>query len=354
MEVSLDNYQKKAELTEDKKILVVAAQGSGKSTLLHSLVHQMRCFGWQLYLADPQLHTFNPDVWDQIAAHPVAGNEDDVLAIIERIRAEIENRMALFREIANGGIPPKDIDAYNAIAPEPLPRIGFLIDEANTFLGNKEVFAGVADLLRQGRKWGLHIVLAGHEWHKKDVPSQVNDMLQTRIALSVPDEFSGGVVLRSSRWGKWVMDQPSGRGILKTQGKFLATQFYLVSGEQQMEWLGSMKVPGPLTDAETAYVLYALQEQDGEFNFRKIAAAFDTLSDWQARTLAEKWERRGWLERGRDAVSSRIVSDKLIELVGFTPSNTAFDRTGAQTAQDHIGATGTAQGSHRLSHNLIS
>ncbi len=336
-----------------KNVLIGAAQGSGKSTLFHSLVHQMRCFGWQLYLADPQLHTFNPDVWDPIAAFPVAGKEDDVLAIIERIRAEIEHRMALFREIANGGIPPKDIDAYNAIATDTLSRLGFLIDEANTFLGNKEVFAGIADLLRQGRKWGLHIVLAGHEWHKKDVPSQVNDMLQTRIALSVPDEFSGGVVLRNSRWGKWVMDQPAGRGILKTQGKFLATQFYLVSEEQQMEWLSSLKVPGPLTDAETAYVLYALQEQSGEFNFRKIAAAFDTLSDWQARMLAEKWERRGWLERGRDAVSSRIVSNKLIELAGLTPKNTAFGHTGAQASQGHTGTkislTGATQGSHRLS-----
>ena len=316
-----------------KNILIGAAQGSGKSTLLHLLVHQMRYFGWQLYLADPQLHTFNPDIWDQIAAFPVAGIEDDVLTVIERIRAEIERRMALFREIAAGGIPPKDIDAYNAISPEPLPRIGFLIDEANTFLGNKEVFSGIADLLRQGRKWGLHIVLAGHEWHKKDVPSQVNDMLQTRIALSVPDEFSGSVVLRSPRWGKWVMDQPSGRGILKTQGKFLATQFYLITEEQQMKWLSDLKAPSPLTDAEITYVQYALQYQ-GEFNFKKIAEAHDTITEWGARKLAERWERRGWLVSGKSAADPRRVSEKLIELAGLSPQNEPNTLTRTHTSND--------------------
>jgi len=324
-----------------KNILIGAAQGSGKSNLLNLLVHQMRFAGWQLYLADPQLHTFNPDVWDKLAAHPVAGKEKDVLIIIERIRAEIEQRMARFRAIAEGGVSPKDIDDYNAISPEPLPRIGFLIDEANTFLGNSAIFSGIADLLRQGRKWGLHIVLAGHEWHKKDVPSQVNDMLQTRLALSTPDEISGAVVLRNARWGKWVMDKSAGRGVLKAQGKFLAMQFYLVTDEQQREWFTNLEMPGPLTDNEIAYIAYALEKHDGEFNFRKIADAFDTLSPWQARTLAEKWERRGWLERGRDAVSSRCVSEILIELAGLPPQNNPFHRTGAQAAQDR---TGLSQG----------
>ncbi|MBT7069544.1 MAG: hypothetical protein HN975_01475 [Anaerolineae bacterium] len=324
-----------------KNVLIGAAQGSGKSNLLNLLVHQMRFSGWQLYLADPQLHTFNPDVWDKLAAYPVAGKEKDLLTIIERIRAEIEHRMALFRALAEDGVSPKDIDAYNAISPDPLPRIGFLIDEANTFLGDSAIFSGIADLLRQGRKWGLHIVLAGHEWHKKDVPSQVNDMLQTRLALSTPDEISGSVVLRNTRWGKWTMDKAAGCGVLKAQGKFQAMQFYLISDEQQREWFTDLETPGPLTKNEIAYIAYALKEHAGEFNFRKIAAAFETLSPWQARTLAEKWERRGWLEAGQDAVSSRCISETLIELAGLTSQNEPFHRTGAQATQDR---TGLSQG----------
>ena len=302
-----------------KNVLIGAAQGSGKSNILNLLVHQMRFFGWQLYLADPQLHTFNPDIWDNLAAYPVAGVEADVLTVIERIRAEIERRMALFRAIAEGGIPPRDIDAYNLISPDPLPRIGFLIDEANTFLGNPAVFSGIADLLRQGRKWGLHIVLAGHEWHKKDVPSQVNDMLQTRLALSVPDEFSGSVVLRSPRWGKWVMDKPSGRGVLKSNGKFLGMQFYLVTEEQQREWLATTKTPGALTQDEIAYVAFAL-EQGGAFTISTLEKTFP-ISEWGLRKLAKTWEQRGWLLPGKSAADPRVVSEKLIELAGLTLQN---------------------------------
>lgn len=328
-----------------KNVLIGAAQGSGKSTLLNLLVHQMRFFGWQLYLADPQLHTFNPDIWDQTAAFPVAGVETDVLTVIERIRTEIERRMALFRALADGGIPPKDIDAYNAVSPEPLPRIGFLIDEANTFLGNRAVFDGIADLLRQGRKWGLHIVLAGHEWHKKDVPSQVNDMLQTRIALSTPDEISGAVVLRSSRWGKWVMDKPSGRGVLKTQGKFLGMQFYLVTDEQQREWLTNLDVQGPLTQEEVAYVAFAL-EQGGAFTISALEKEFP-ISEWGLRKLAKNWEQRGWLVPGRSAADPRMVSESLIELAGL-PRQNEQETLAHSHASDALARL--SHGSHALSH----
>ena len=329
--------------SEMKNILIGAAQGSGKSNLLNLFAHQMRAFGWDLYLADPQLHTFSPDIWNQVAAHSVAGKEEEVLTILERIRAEIERRMALFLAIADGRIPPRDLDAYNAISPVPLPRIGFLIDEANTFLGNSSIFSGIADLLRQGRKWGLHIVLAGHEWHKKDVPSQVNDMLQTRLALSTPDEHSGAVVLRNARWGRWVQDQISGRGVLKARGKFKAMQFYLVSDEQQMEWLSTVEPAGPLSTDEIAYVAFAL-EHDRAFTISALVQKFGQ-SEWGFRKLAQAWEQRGWLIPGKSAAAPRRVSDVLIELAELLPQN------GQKTLARSHGSDALARHSHS-SHDL--
>ena len=341
------NLQKEITLkaSQLKNVLIGAAQGSGKSNTINLLVHQMRAFGWQLYLADPQEHTFNPDIWDSLAAHPVASKDDEVITILERIKAEIEARKAAFREIADGSIPPSDIDAYNAISPKHLPRIGFLIDEANTFLANKIIFAAIADLLRQGRKWGLHIVLAGHEWHKRDVPSSVNDMLQTRLALSTPDEFSGAVVLRSSRWGRWVMDQPAGRGALKASGRVIPMQFYLVTDEQQREWLSGMTTPGPLTEDERAYVAFALN-QGGAFKISALVREFD-VSEWGMRKLAQAWEQRGWLLQGRGAAAPRIVSETLIELAGLPPEKT--DISLARSDSSHALAR-PSQGSHSLSH----
>jgi hypothetical protein len=329
-----------------KNLLIGAAQGSGKSNLLSLLVHQMRAFGWQLYLADPQLHTFPPDIWHNLAAAPVASKDEEVLMVLERIQAEIERRMALFRAISDGGIPPRDIDVYNGISPEPLARIGFLVDEANTFLGNPAIFDKLADLLRQGRKWGLHIILAGHEWHKKDVPSRVNDMLQTRLALSTPDENSGRVVLRNTQLGRWVMDQPSGRGVLKARGKFQRMQFYLVTDEQQREWLSTQETPGPLTAEEIAYVDFAL-EQDAEFKISTLVEKFGK-SEWVFRKLAKAWEQRGWLIPGRSAADPRVMSETLIELAGLTPG--FQEKTLARSyASDALGRVSHA--SHDLSHD---
>ncbi len=341
------NLQKEITLkaSQLKNVLIGAAQGSGKSNTINLLVHQMRVFGWQLYLADPQEHTFNPDIWDNIAAHPVASKDDEVLIILERIRAEIEARKAAFREIAEGGIPPSDLDAYNVVSPNPLPRIAFLVDEANTFLANKAIFALVADLLRQGRKWGLHIVLAGHEWHKKDVSSSVNDMLQTRLALSTPDEYSGSVVLRSPRWGRWVMDQPAGRGALKASGRVMPMQFYLVTDEQQREWLSETTPPGPLTDEERAYVAYALN-QEGAFTISALVKEFDQ-SEWGIRKLAQAWEQRGWLIPGKSAAAPRMVSEILIQLAGLPPQN---EQKTLAHSHGSDALVRSLQASHDLSH----
>jgi hypothetical protein len=328
-----------------KNVLIGAAQGSGKSNTINLLVHQMRAFGWQLYLADPQEHTFNPDIWDSIAAHPVASKDDEVITVLERIKAEIEARKAAFRELADGSIPPSDIDAYNAVSPTPMPRIGFLIDEANTFLANKQIFTMIADLLRQGRKWGLHIVLAGHEWHKRDVPSSVNDMLQTRLALSTPDEYSGGVVLRSSRWGRWVMDQPAGRGALKASSRVTAMQFYLVTDEQQREWLSGNASPSPLTDDERAYVAYAL-EQGGAFTISALVNHFD-VGEWTMRKLAKSWEQRGWLDEGKSASAPRMINETLIQLAGLPPKNNDISLARSH-GSDALGRL--SHSSHALSH----
>ena len=106
-----------------RNVLIGAGQGMGKSSIEHLLAVQMMDFGWQLYLADPQLHTFNPDVWNRVARMPVAGSQNDMLQILEAIESEMADRVVKFQAAAKGGIPPEDIDAYNmpGMADEPLP-----------------------------------------------------------------------------------------------------------------------------------------------------------------------------------------------------------------------------------------
>lgn len=311
-----------------QNVIIGAGQGAGKSNIQSLLVHQARAFGWKLYLADPDGHTFNPDVWNSIAAAPVASSPAEVLLVLDRVAGELADRIALFRKAASGGIPPADLAAYNQVTGEALPKIMLSMDEANSFLGDKRIFGQVADLLRRGRKWGLHLVLSGHEWHKETVPAEVNDMLQTRIALSVASEQTSIVVLRSSMWGKRVLGKPAGRGVMRTN-RYEPMQFYLVTEEMEREWLGRIALPSPLPEEEAEIVRRAIQETEGRMSI-------PLLKEWgmeerEARTMVEEYELRGWLEKDPLQKNARFVTAKLALLVsncqtGQTASSTQMWR----------------------------
>ncbi|PJF23848.1 MAG: hypothetical protein CUN53_20815, partial [Phototrophicales bacterium] len=124
------------------------------------------------------------------------------------------------------GIVPETIDAYNRLAESPMPRAALMVDEANHYLSDKTIMRRLADLARQARKFGIHIIIAGHDWRAADVPRELSAMLPTRIALSVADDTSGRVVLDSDQWGRWVIGKRPGRGVLK-MSKYLPVQFYV-------------------------------------------------------------------------------------------------------------------------------
>lgn len=298
-----------------KNVIIGAGQGAGKSNVQALLIHQARAFGWKLFLADPDGHTFNPDIWNGMAAAPVASSPADVLQVLDRIAAELADRVSLFRSVADRGIPPADIDAYNQMVDSAnrLPRLAFAVDEANSSLGDKKVFAQMADLLRRGRKWGLHIFLSGHEWHKDTVPAEVNDMLQTRIGMTVAAEQTSAVVLRSSHWGRWVIGKPAGRGVLRTN-RYQPMQFYLVTEEMEREWLGqNVTTPAPLPESESDLVKRAMEDEGGKMTLVKLVEW--GLTQWDARMLLERYERCGWLEKDSRQGNARKVTPKLAGLV---------------------------------------
>lgn len=264
----------------------------------------------------------------------MAGSTEQVLGLLSSLRGVLDDRAAQFRAAANGGIPPADIEAFNAMVvsvrredhaatlrqaqcdaqPPVLPRVLFAIDEASTPLQDKRVFKELAALLREGRKFGLHIIMAGHEWHKEVIPAEVNDMLQTRIALPMIDENSGYVVTRSRTWGKWVIGKQAGRGVLRTN-VYMPIQFYLVTPEREAEWLAPAKAVSvsPLTDEETTLVKRSLNEADGKMTLGLLMGW--GLGQREARRLVETFESRGWLAQDATRGNARVVTPKLTDLL---------------------------------------
>lgn len=314
-----------------KNVIVGAAQEQGKSNILRLIAHQARAFGWSLYLADSQAHTFNPEAWNAISSHPVASSVDDLLTLLASLEAALEDRSAQFRAVASGGISPADIDAYNGVASLPLPRILFAIDEASTPLQDKRVFKKLAALLREGRKWGLHIVMAGHEWHKDVIPAEVNDMLQTRIALPMIDEGSGYVVTRSRTWGRWVIGKQVGRGVLRTN-QYIPMQFYLVTPEQEQEWLAAPSpAVSPLPADEMRIVERSIADANGRMTIPLLRGW--GVEEWKARMMLERYEMRGWVAKDPQKGNARCVTPKLADLLSNhqTPQTASNPQIWSQT-----------------------
>jgi hypothetical protein len=302
-------------------MLIAGAPGSGKSTFLRSLAHTARLNGWQLYLVDPDGNTFS-EVWNAAAAMPVGGSLEDALQVLGRVEGEIERRVVLFQEAAErnpNGLPPVDLDAYNAMVPDQLPRVALIIDEANTYMGDKGVAGSLSEIARRGRKWGVHIILAGHNWRAKDVSRELSAMLQTRLCLAVADDTSGEVVLGSHRWGQYAMQiQTPGRAVLRFKNLIQPIQTYMVRPEQEAAWLAVGALPDPLSSIEREMVRVAVEEQGGAFAVKKLAQLMGgQASEWTIGQTAKRWERMGWLTAPADAVSPRLVTDELRKRAGL-------------------------------------
>ena len=219
-----------------RNILVCGEPGTGKSTLLEGIVHAGRRHGWSLYFADPDGHTFNPDLMNRIAAQPVAQSPGELLTLAEKVEDELLRRQGLFRSTSQDGLPPADLEAYNKIAAQPLARILLLVDEANSYFDNKAILEKLTDLARRGRKWGLALILAGHNWRAADAPRSLSAMFPLRISFRVADDTSATVVLGSRRLGKLAqgLRQP-GRAVLLLDGQYHLIQVYRPSAEQMHE-----------------------------------------------------------------------------------------------------------------------
>jgi hypothetical protein len=210
-----------------QNVLLTGSQGTGKSAFLRLLTFQMVKAGWRLALADPDMATFNPDLWRGavcLAAGCVASSRQEVDALFALVLAEIERRSELF-----GNAPgyPDSLTEYNEWADEPLPRLALIVDEANTFFADKALVEKAADLARRARKWGLHCVYCGHNWRASDISRALSAMLQNRLAFRVNDDTSGKVVLERRGLAESLPDIP-GRCWARWGGRHVLLQAYFL------------------------------------------------------------------------------------------------------------------------------
>lgn len=143
--------------------------GSGKSNFLHVLIHSL-CYNYspnelQLYLLDYKEGTeFNVYTKPYLPHAALVATESDVeygIAVLHHLEEELVRRSQMFKE--------KNAPDYNTYRKENtadvLPRILLIVDEFQKLFDgerkqSQEAAKIINNLLRQGRSFGIHILLS--------------------------------------------------------------------------------------------------------------------------------------------------------------------------------------------------
>ena len=172
-------------LTHIPHILLGGSTGSGKSVLLKLLLMQALRKGAEVYIADFKGGVDFPKVWHEKCR--MCFTEEDLRNILDRLVEELERRKSALKAL---GCP--NIDAYNEIAERPLQRLIYACDEVAEVLDktgrskeDKELLSQIenrlATIARQGRAFGIHLILATQRPDATILPGQIRNNLDFRV-----------------------------------------------------------------------------------------------------------------------------------------------------------------------------
>jgi len=180
-------------------VLIGGRPGSGKSTLVHAIVTTAcRLHGpqeLQVYLLDYKRGTeFMPYASEQLPQARVISVESDRefgCSVLRFIDSELERRSKLFKRVN-----AQDLPEYRRLSGDILPRMLLVIDEFQVLFSGKDSLADGAShmldqLIRQGRSYGLHIILATQAltsgW---SLSANTLSQISVRIAMACDDRVS--------------------------------------------------------------------------------------------------------------------------------------------------------------------
>jgi DNA segregation ATPase FtsK/SpoIIIE, S-DNA-T family len=206
--------------TSEHHTLLAGKTGSGKSNLLHVLIHTL-CEKYSpaevdLYLLDYKESTeFNIYAAPPLPHARLVATESDPeygVTVLRHLVDKLEERARVFKQ---AGV--RDFSEYRSAIGAQLPRILLVIDEFQVLFSDKRQVAEAAEqllsqLLKQGRSFGIHILLATQTLkgiHAQSIGSIVTQ-LGCRIALACGQEDSA-MILGGNNWaGAELRSPPEG------------------------------------------------------------------------------------------------------------------------------------------------
>ena len=198
-------------------ILLGGSTGSGKSVLLKLLLMQSLHKGAAVYIADFKGGVDFPPVWHEKCR--MCFDENDLMDLLTDLVEELERRKALFKE---RGCP--NLDEYNKTTGERLKRRIFACDEVAEVLDKTGLSAEEKKLIgqienklsiiaRQGRAFGIHLILATQRPDANLIPGQIRTNLGCRICGRA-DAILSQIILDSTAAADQIPKESRGRFLL--------------------------------------------------------------------------------------------------------------------------------------------
>ncbi|MGL2631387.1 FtsK/SpoIIIE domain-containing protein [Helicobacter pylori] len=185
---------------EQNHTLICDHSGSGKSNFLHVLIQNLAFYyapnEVQLFLLDYKEGVeFNAYVADPPLEHArlvsVASSVSCGITFLKWLCDEMQKRAELFKQFN-----VKDLSDYRKH--EKMPRLIVVIDEFQVLFSDnkstKAVEGHLNTLLKKGRSYGVHLVLATQTMHGTDINPSFKAQIANRIALPMDAEDSSSVL----------------------------------------------------------------------------------------------------------------------------------------------------------------
>ena len=209
-------------------ILLGGSTGSGKSVLLKLLLMQCIHKNAVVCIADFKGGVDFTKGWHE-KCH-MCFTEDSLLYHLEILVDELERRKKAFQYY---GVP--NLDEYNKVDPNPMRRMIFACDEVAELLDKtslskdkKEIISKIeaclSTIARQGRAFGIHLILATQRPDATIIPGQIRNNLDIRICGRA-DNVLSQIILDSTAAADQIPKDIGGRFMLYDETVFQAYWF---------------------------------------------------------------------------------------------------------------------------------
>lgn len=179
--------------------LICGRSGSGKSNFLHVLIQNLAFYydpdEVQLFLLDykegVEFNAYTDPILEHARLVSVASSVGFGMSFLSWLCDEIKKRSELFKQFK-----VKDLSDYRKH--EKMPRLIVVIDEFQVLFSDnkstKAVEGHLNTLLKKGRSYGVHLVLATQTMRGGEIDSSIKAQIANRIALPMDADDSAKIL----------------------------------------------------------------------------------------------------------------------------------------------------------------